>query len=230
MREVNKNKHRDLWIQALEAKFEDKGDTWERQDFEKILAGFEVRTRLTSRAARKQHILTQDQGVSDYPAAIFAEELIRVYPEACIVLSTRSEDSWYDSMMSTLVHHHHHRSAGGDGSSSSSSSPVASLAAKYHAHCWGDDFPSNGRACFRRHNDLVRSLAGEGGRAFLEYDVETGWGPLCAFLGVPVPEGPMPRSDDWVEYKKGVMKGWEERQRARTASEEIPCVGLFQAG
>lgn len=47
MREVGKNKHQDLWIQALEAKFENKGESWGRQDFEKILAGFEVRTDLT---------------------------------------------------------------------------------------------------------------------------------------------------------------------------------------
>lgn len=78
---------------------------------------------------------------------------------------------------------------------------MAPLAAKYHAHCWGDDFAAQGRACFRRHNDLVRGLGG----AFLEYDVKTGWAPLCEFLGVPVPEGPMPRSDDWAEYKKKVV-------------------------
>lgn len=43
MREVGKNKHQDLWIQAIEAKYEDKGKAWERQDFEQILASFEVR-------------------------------------------------------------------------------------------------------------------------------------------------------------------------------------------
>lgn len=43
MREVGKNKHQDLWIQAPEDNLEGKGPAWGREDFEKILAGFEVR-------------------------------------------------------------------------------------------------------------------------------------------------------------------------------------------
>ena len=42
MREVSKNRHQALWIEALDAKFEGKGAAWKREDFEKILAGFEV--------------------------------------------------------------------------------------------------------------------------------------------------------------------------------------------
>lgn len=45
MREVGKNKHQSLWVEALEAKFEGKGGTWQRQDFERALTGFEVCTR-----------------------------------------------------------------------------------------------------------------------------------------------------------------------------------------
>jgi hypothetical protein len=47
MREVGKNSHQDLWIQALEAKFEGRGFVWGRNDFEKILAGYEVRSPTT---------------------------------------------------------------------------------------------------------------------------------------------------------------------------------------
>lgn len=43
MREVGKNKHQGLWIQALEDNLEGKGPAWGREGFEKILAGFEVR-------------------------------------------------------------------------------------------------------------------------------------------------------------------------------------------
>lgn len=42
MREVGKNKHQGLWVQALEDNLEGKGSTWGRDDFEKILTGFEV--------------------------------------------------------------------------------------------------------------------------------------------------------------------------------------------
>lgn len=42
MREVGKSGHAQLWTQALEAKYEGKGASWERQDFEQMLAGFQV--------------------------------------------------------------------------------------------------------------------------------------------------------------------------------------------
>jgi hypothetical protein len=46
MREVDKNGHQDLWVEALEAKFENKGTPLTTQkDFDRILKDFEV-TRL----------------------------------------------------------------------------------------------------------------------------------------------------------------------------------------
>ncbi|KAF3760336.1 hypothetical protein M406DRAFT_232840, partial [Cryphonectria parasitica EP155] len=167
MRDVGKSGHQDLWIQALQAKYESIGHTWGRQDFDELLTGYE--------------------GVSDFPAAIFPEELIKSYPEAAIILSTRSEDAWYKSMMSTLWHAHANRPA-------VSTSRMAPLSERYHTHCWDNDFPANGRKYYQEHNDRVRSLSK--GRKFLEYDVKDGWGPLCEFLGVPIPNEPFPRKDD----------------------------------
>ncbi len=43
MREVANNKHQDLWVEAIDAKFEGKGRVWGRQEFDQILAGYEVR-------------------------------------------------------------------------------------------------------------------------------------------------------------------------------------------
>lgn len=45
MREVAINKHGSLWIEAMDAKFEGVRDSrsWNREDFDRILAGFEVR-------------------------------------------------------------------------------------------------------------------------------------------------------------------------------------------
>ncbi|KAK0730843.1 hypothetical protein B0H67DRAFT_464583, partial [Lasiosphaeris hirsuta] len=177
MREVAKNKHQGLWVEALNSKFEGLGEPLKREQFERILAGFE--------------------GVADYPAAIFPAELVEAYPEAAIILSVRSEDKWFDSMMATLVHLEQNRKQDQPG-------PMSTLSRKYHQHCWGSDFPTNGRAFFKEHNKLVKELGK--GRKFLEWEPQQGWAPLCAFLGLDAPpEGtPFPRSDDWVEYKKKV--------------------------
>lgn len=44
------------------------------------------------------------------------------------------------------------------------------------------------------HNDLVRrSIPAE---RLLVWEVAEGWGPLCDFLGVPVPGEPLPHAND----------------------------------
>lgn len=98
-------------------------------------------------------------------------------------------------MMATIWHQHARRAP-------DDPSPMAALARRYHARCWGGDFPAHGRAAFERHNAAVRDAAQ--GRRFLEYEVGSGWASLCGFLGVPVPGEPFPHSDDWLGYKKMV--------------------------
>lgn len=35
---------------------------------------------------------------------------------------------------------------------------------------------------------------------FLEFEVAQGWGPLCAFLGVPVPAEPFPHENESAAF------------------------------
>lgn len=129
--------------------------------------------------------------MAEFPAAIFPGELITAYPETAIILTVRSEDSWYQSTMSTLGHSQ-------SNSTADATAAMAVMRNKYQAHCWGNDFPAHGRAYFQKHSDLARRLGQ--GRKFMEYDVETGWVPLCDLLGLPAVDQAkaFPRSDDWV--------------------------------
>ena len=43
MREVAKNGHQELWIEAMAAKFESNGEEWDVRKFDQILSGYEVR-------------------------------------------------------------------------------------------------------------------------------------------------------------------------------------------
>lgn len=165
------NVHALLWCRAFEAKSDADAPSWDRFKFDQMVMGY--------------------QAAGDFPASVFAEDLAEAYPAASIILTTRSEDSWVESMNETLVRAHAQRSP-------EDSKPMASLARAYHKYCWDDDFAKNGRDFFREHNAKVRRLAE--GRRFLEYQSEEGWGPLCEFLDVPVPENkPFPRADDWAE-------------------------------
>ena len=53
---------------------------------------------------------------------------------------------------------------------------------------------------FNRHNEQVRRDVPAD--RLLVYEVRQGWEPLCAFLGVPVPEGkPFPHVNDAIEFR-----------------------------
>lgn len=65
----------EMWMEALEAKYDGKGKPYGRAEFEKLLG--------------------HCQGVSDMPAILFAEELIAAYPEAKVILTHRNFDTWY---------------------------------------------------------------------------------------------------------------------------------------
>lgn len=178
MRQVGKNNHADLWTALLYGKFSTDGSSQPPSNFLTILSNY--------------------KGVSDYPAAIFVDELLVAFPEAAVILTVRSEDSWAKSMKQTIVHYIDHRVI-------DETTPMAVMARTYSKFCWDNDFEKNGLALFRKHSEQVRLAAKE--RNFLEYTVGDGWEPLCDFLNAPVPEDiPFPRKDDWLEYKKHIHK------------------------
>jgi len=38
----------------------------------------------------------------------------------------------------------------------------------------------------------------------LVYEVSQGWGPLCRFLGVPVPDEPFPKTNTPAEWRERI--------------------------
>jgi hypothetical protein len=108
---------------------------------------------------------------TDYPACTFWRELAEHYPRAKVVLTVRDPDSWFDSVSETIF------SEGMQGSLAGSPT--------------GDMMQG---VIFDAFGDRVRD------RAFMtewfvrrNQSVIDGWGPLCAFLNVPVPAEPFPR-------------------------------------
>ena len=53
-------------------------------------------------------------------------------------------------------------------------------------------------AVYQAHNAAVKKALGE---RLLIYDVGQGWEPLCAFLGVTVPDAPFPKSNSTDEFR-----------------------------
>lgn len=137
----------------------------------------------------------------DWPTAAFWREVAAAYPEAKIILSTRSAEGWYSSFSETIL---------------------TSLLAK-------DNWPPPAVPWLTMVYKVVidRSLGGRTDKdgviaAFhaqeaavkaaipasrlLVHQAKDGWEPLCAFLGVPVPATPYPRTNSKEEFFQ-LMKG-----------------------
>ncbi|MGK5552505.1 sulfotransferase family protein [Actinomadura kijaniata] len=146
----------------------------------------------------------------DWPGAAFWEELAERFPEAKVVLTVRDADQWYDSARRTVF-------AG----SIRSERPLVRLGFQavrtldprfgaftrmineaVHDRVFG--FPLSDRErvleVYRRHLERVRETVPAD--RLLVYDVREGWEPLCAFLGVPVPDEPFPRSNDAEAFRR----------------------------
>jgi hypothetical protein len=153
-------------------------------------------------------LLGHCQAVTDWPACVFAPELMATYPDAKVLLTTRDPDEWHASAMRTVdwrvTQDWQYLLLGWLGSWCVATHRP--MVVKFWKEYFGGDFGGNGKEVFARHNDMVRRLAETSGAAaegrFLEYDVRQGWGPLCEFLDCPVPDEPFPHSNDTADFKK----------------------------
>jgi hypothetical protein len=131
----------------------------------------------------------------DYPGCTFWRELAATYPEAKIILTTRSADSWFDSVSRSIFGPYSLRSI--------ESSPAkaffeGTVLAEFDRQRMGDrDYMTQ---FFERWNASV--MAEAPAERLLVFEAESGWEPLCRFLGVPVPDAPYPRlnsSKEWAQ-------------------------------
>jgi Sulfotransferase domain len=129
----------------------------------------------------------------DWPTAGFFRELNAAYPEAKFILTHRSPESWVASFSATIYKlldtpvppEMQEWLKMGIGVIRKTGFPV------------GLDAAALERA-FNAHNEAVkRTIPAD---RLLVYDVKEGWGPLCAFLGAPVPDEPFPRTNDRGEF------------------------------
>ncbi|KAL6880772.1 P-loop containing nucleoside triphosphate hydrolase protein [Trichoderma novae-zelandiae] len=156
-----------MWMDALCAKYDGQGKPFTREDWDQLLGTC--------------------QAVCDWPAVAFAEELIKAYPEAKVVLTNRDVDSWHASTMKTVYWRATDRELRWLSHFDWAASMYYPMLAKFFEAFFEGDFPNRGKDVFRKHYEHVRSLVPK--ERLLEYKVTDGWGPLCEFLGDAVPKG-----------------------------------------
>jgi len=143
----------------------------------------------------------EDYGATlDAPAAYFWPELSQAFPDAIVLLSVRSADSWWESASQTVLRTEGMVSPEWDAMNEAISSTRFATSTKTR---------ESAIRGFDLHNDSVREAIEP--HRLLEWQAGEGWEPICAALGVPVPEEPFPHTNSKEE--------WLARERARAAAD-----------
>ena len=138
----------------------------------------------------------------DFPVCCVWRDLAAQYPEAKIILTVRDPGQWWESAQATLY-------------------PALEVLPAYMRRYlpwvrsyieWQDtlvwDGLFEGRFLDREHAIKVFEHHVEDVKAtadpdrLLVFDVAEGWEPLCAFLGVPVPDHPFPRTNSRADMQR----------------------------
>lgn len=118
----------------------------------------------------------------DWPSAAYWPAIAAHYPDAKILLTWRSPESWWASFEKTILQVYLRNT------------DPASLMAYLPGFFGGDPAdPDIAKTAYRRNADAVRATFPA--RRLLVHDLGSGWGPLCDFLGVAVPDAPYPVSN-----------------------------------
>src|SRR6185503_15007982 len=132
-------------------------------------------------------LLRDYEAAVDWPASAFWPELAAAFPDAVILLSLRDPQSWWESASSTIFTET--RRGFEAGALDAWHAMVKALfAARFTADIQDRE---SSIAAFERHNAHVLATAPP--ERLVQWRAAEGWAPLCAALGVPIPDEPFPR-------------------------------------
>lgn len=129
----------------------------------------------------------------DWPMSHYWREMSEHWPEAKVILTVRPARDWLKSFKESILPH-----------------LVRGMTApEFQYSCarivlgqktFNDDLSDeNLLRCYARNIVDVKSFFPE--ERLLVFNVKDGWGPLCRFLEVPIPDGSFPASNDGEEFR-----------------------------
>lgn len=144
------------------------------------------------------------------PISLFYDDLMKVFPNAKVILTRRPAEKWYASMQKAII----------EPRGFLERPPVSWIFGAFGWHQAKEKMEIvRAKAAERRHLNHTSWTATAAGKdvavkyfenwnqmiintvpkdKLLVYDVREGWEPLCNFLGVPIPKEPFPQINDSV--------------------------------
>ncbi len=140
----------------------------------------------------------------DWPGCTFWEEMAEIWPDAPVLLSVRDPEAWYRSTLNS-IHEAKEMALRGELQGNTEEPPDPAVMQMINGLIWKGTFKGRftdkefALEVFRRHNEDVKSKVPAD--RLLVYEIKQGWGPLCDFLGVEVPDEPMPHLNDTDSFR-----------------------------
>jgi hypothetical protein len=140
----------------------------------------------------------------DWPGCTFWEEMAEIWPDAPVLLSVRDPEAWYRSCLNS-IHAAKEMALRGELEGNTEEAPDPATIQMINGLIWNGTFKGRftdkefALEVFRRHNEDVKSSVPAD--RLLVYEIKQGWGPLCDFLGVEVPDEPMPHLNDTDSFR-----------------------------
>jgi len=185
-----------------------------------------------------QRIFGEARSTVDWPSARYYRELMAHYPEAKVLLSVRTGEEWVASMRETVwgIFHgdtvlHHVNEA---------RAVLDPLWQRYlrlmRRMTWdagvgalaGETYSDEGlaRVMERWNQSVIDTVPAE---RLLVWSPCEGWEPLCEFLEVDVPPEPLPRLNDTLSFREGIIGGALDVVNEWWQARERPASGLHGA-
>ncbi|KAI7184995.1 hypothetical protein KC363_g7395 [Hortaea werneckii] len=197
----------DLWMRALQAKFYGRGQADADADADTVP--------IHEDKSFWDGLLGHVSAITDSPANLFGEELVRLYPEAQVVLVDRGVESWFESWMAFCENAYDpwigllgRLDPEFLGRITGLGACITSITAGFARN--QDEARVRSRRAYRHHYRDVREFVPR--ERLLEFRLQEGWAPLCEFLGREVPDVPFPHVN--------------EKESNRLAFESIAKIGV----
>lgn len=167
-------------------------------------------------------------------AAPFTLELFKSYPDAKVVIVQREFDSWWPSFKSEIL----------DGLFR----PFANIQFFLVWHLLGlraghamrklifgffnakskPEIEAHGRESYNEYFRQIRSTVPP--EQLLEYELGSGWQPLCVFLGKEIPDKPFPRSNDRKAHSNELQDRQQKLYLGMATKGAYWLVGIMMLG
>lgn len=144
--------------------------------------------------------------VVDHPGCRFWRELMALYPEAKVIHTVRDANKWFDSTQATIFA----PGSGTDNPPEPMKDFFAMVMEEYQGRQHEREYMVEH---FQRHTDDV--LATVPPERLLVFEASQGWEPLCAFLGVPVPDTPYPRENSTADFQSRVRANAHDPEKIK---------------